>query len=66
MMQPQLTTQVYFPVPNKVQAGRWPDDGKFIYIRVVGLKNTTSKETLLPATIKGHIQERLYIKTRSW
>ncbi|MDD4590130.1 MAG: hypothetical protein PHG06_06810 [Parabacteroides sp.] len=72
---PQVVNMVYdaatttyrytFLVPNKVQAGRWPDDGTY-YIRVVGLKNTTSKETLLPATIKGHIQERLYIKTRSW
>lgn len=63
---PGSTTYKYtFRVPEIIQKNRWPDDGTY-YIRVVGRKGETEKETLLPANIKGHVQQRLYIKTRSW
>jgi hypothetical protein len=60
------TTYKYtFLVPDRIQSKRWPDDGDY-YIRIVGQKNSTQKEALIPCTIKGHILNRIYIQTRSW
>lgn len=59
------TYKYTFLVPDRVQANRWPDDGDY-YIRIAGQKNTTVKEALIPCKIKGHILNRIYIKTRSW
>ncbi|NLX02676.1 MAG: PKD domain-containing protein [Syntrophomonadaceae bacterium] len=53
-------------VPEHVfQSGRWPADGSY-YVKIVGTKGTTSKETAAPFDIKGNVKQRLYIKTRSW
>lgn len=72
---PQAVNMVYDPasknytytflVPERVQHGRWPDDGSY-YIKIVGTKNGTQKEAFLPCAIKGNVLNRVYIKTRKW
>lgn len=52
-------------LPDKTVDGRWTDDGTY-YIRVVGKQGEVEKEALLPVQIRGHILQRVYIRTDKW
>jgi hypothetical protein len=52
-------------VPEKVQSGKWPDDG-FYTIRIIGRKSGTVKDDYIPIEINGHILDRVIIRTYRW
>lgn len=54
-----------YRVPEKVESGKWPDDG-FYTIRIIGRKSGTVKEDDIQIEIKGHILERTIIRTYRW
>lgn len=54
-----------FTVPEKTVDGYWPDDGVY-QVKITAIKGSTQKELILNMEIKGHILNRLIIKTLTW
>ncbi|MCG0278215.1 MAG: PKD domain-containing protein [Thermanaeromonas sp.] len=52
-------------IPNRVQEGRWPDDGWYT-VKVIGYRNGVAKEAYYNFEVRGHILKRLIIQTESW
>ncbi|MGI9951444.1 PKD domain-containing protein [Moorellaceae bacterium AZ2] len=54
-----------YRIPELTVKGRWPDDGTYV-LKVIGYKDTVSKEDTATFRVKGHVLRRVYIKTESW
>lgn len=52
-------------IPNRVQEGRWPDDGWYT-VKVIGYRGGVMKEAYYDFEVRGHILKRLIIQTESW
>lgn len=60
-----MTYAYTYLIPDRTARGVWPDDGTY-YIKVVGTRNGTQKEKLIPLTIKGNVLNRTFIRTYRW
>jgi hypothetical protein len=52
-------------VPEKVQTGRWPDDGWYT-LKATGYRGNTAKEAYHDFEVRGHILRRVIIETEEW